>query len=347
MAQLSSFNMSSKLLGSRTIFAAITSIAALAFASATSQGAAQTLHRLTGPTAPVNAGGDASLVVEFKDLPENPVCGMSVSFGDGAAINVRVGEKGLSDFPVKITHRYAAPGNYLVKISGKTLFRGLFTLVSCGGDDLTAMVAVGTQPAASSAPTPAPSTNPSARSLQEREEALARREREIEAEQKRLELSERQKRVEERERALREREMALARDSTTAAPPPAPVVVAATSGHAPISGAPDIRPVLEQSMSMTGIQLQQRSKELNSQQYSGKGRIENIVDDQKCDEPGSLYAACGQILISVSVFAKVLIQVPSPVSGDLSRLRLGDEFVFRNCRILSLRKGSAVCDLLR
>lgn len=87
---------------------------------------AQTLKslRLAGAT-PVVAGQQASLEIELSPAGGSVWCGLRVDFGDGAARELRVGENGAADLQLRIPLRYAAPGEYMIKVSGRMMSRGL------------------------------------------------------------------------------------------------------------------------------------------------------------------------------------------------------------------------------
>jgi hypothetical protein len=60
-------------------------------------------------------------------------CGLEISFGDGDTRTVRAGMNGAQDFPLKLTHSYANPGKYVVKVEGKSVIRGLKSAGACQG----------------------------------------------------------------------------------------------------------------------------------------------------------------------------------------------------------------------
>ena len=81
--------------------------------------------------------------IDVANAPNaNKSCGLDIQYGDGVVEEFLPGRNGPQDFPVRVTHVYAAPGNYVIKAVGKTKFRGLATAFACTGADLYAPHAV-------------------------------------------------------------------------------------------------------------------------------------------------------------------------------------------------------------
>lgn len=94
----------------------------------------QTLTKLSSDASKVLVGGEVSLQADLDPRPDGqPWCGLEVKFGDGNSQIVRVGENGLKDIPVKLTHTYAEPGEYSVLAEGKSIFRGFKSAAPCSG----------------------------------------------------------------------------------------------------------------------------------------------------------------------------------------------------------------------
>lgn len=72
----------------------------------------------------------------------NKSCGLDIQYGDGVVEEFLPGRNGPQEFPVRVTHLYTAPGNYVIKAVGKTKFRGFATAIGCTGADLYAPHAV-------------------------------------------------------------------------------------------------------------------------------------------------------------------------------------------------------------
>lgn len=89
----------------------------------------------------ITAGEPMALSLELSPPPEGQRtrCGLIVTYGDGATIEYRVEDVSR---PFQIGHTYAMPGNFQVKVEGKTLFRGLNTAMACGGAALTFSITV-------------------------------------------------------------------------------------------------------------------------------------------------------------------------------------------------------------
>ena len=82
------------------------------------------------PNTPISFQVDFNLA----NVP-NPYCGVEISFGDGNSQTIRAGLNGAQDFPLRLTHSYAAPGKYVVKVEGKTAIRGFKSAAACQGSD--------------------------------------------------------------------------------------------------------------------------------------------------------------------------------------------------------------------
>jgi hypothetical protein len=327
----------------------LSAVIALAWLSTAAPSLAQTLSGLRTPSGPVAPGTDTEIIVELTDALRNAACGISVRFGDGNTRDFRIGDQTGPAIAFRIPYRYASAGNYIVEISGKSLFSGIIPIWACQGPEVSGVISVGTQAVEGNPQPSREPPRPSASSLKEREEALQRRARELEAQTRRIELAERLRQLEEREQALRQRESMPAVTTTASAAPPITTTSAPTSAASRVDlvvNAPDLGALLSQTVGLTSVQLRERSEKLRGEQYSGKGKLQNLVDDQEC-ESGSVYPRCGQLLVSIDVFTRVLIQVPSPVSGVIARLSVGDEFSFANCRLISIAVRRATCDLLR
>jgi len=77
------------------------------------------------------AGKAVQIQVDFdQTYAENQSCGLEVNYGDGDTQSMRTGK----DLPLKLSHTYASPGQYVVTIQGKTVFRGLKSALPCGGN---------------------------------------------------------------------------------------------------------------------------------------------------------------------------------------------------------------------
>ena len=72
-----------------------------------------------------------TLRFDFSHIKGN--CGIAINWGDGGLQNIRVGRDVPKSFPVK--HRYNSDGEYLVKIFGKSLIRGLQGVTRCEGNE--------------------------------------------------------------------------------------------------------------------------------------------------------------------------------------------------------------------
>jgi hypothetical protein len=324
-------------------------VIALAWLGVSTPSMAQTLSGLKTPSSLVAPGTDTEIVVELIDAPRNSACGVSVRFGDGNTRDFRISDQTGPNIAFRIPYRYASAGNYVVEVAGKSLFSGIIPTWACQGPEASGVISVGAQAVEGNPQPSREPPRPSASSLKEREEALQRRALELEAERRRIDLAERLRQLEEREQALRQRESMPAVTTgasgtllggSTSAP------IGAASRVDLVGNAPDLGALLSQTVGLTSLQLRERSEKLRGEQYSGRGKLQNLVDDQEC-ESGSVYPRCGQLLVSIDVFTRVLIQVPSPVSGAIARLSVGDEFPFANCRLISIATRRATCDLLR
>ena len=135
-------------------------------------------------------GLPVTITLEF-DSPR-PWCGLEVQWGDGAEDTVRVGHEKFNNFPLQITHTYKTPGQFLLKIVGKNISRGLRSATPCGGLPKETTVTV--------------------ESAQQKAEAEKSRN---EANRAKEEADRKYRELEEKEAELRRREEKLERDRRT------------------------------------------------------------------------------------------------------------------------------------
>jgi hypothetical protein len=92
--------------------------------------------KLVSTPAPVSSAVTIGIEID----PEQATsiwCGVTVAFGDGEVAELRL------DSPMQqITHTYQSPGQYVARIEGKVLIRGLRTAFPCRGEALTQTVSV-------------------------------------------------------------------------------------------------------------------------------------------------------------------------------------------------------------
>jgi len=143
---------------------------------------------------------------------QNPYCGLEISFGDGETQTVRAGLDGAPDFPLRLSHTYANPGKFAIKVEGKTVIRGFKTASACQGtvkQHLITIVDVAAEKAKDE--------------LERKERALAAKQKELEQSAERLakdqneqalraqrlqaqELAQKQREIEQRERILEQKQ---------------------------------------------------------------------------------------------------------------------------------------------
>jgi hypothetical protein len=95
---------------------------------------AQEIVHIRAEQAKLSPNTPIAIQVDF-DLAnlQNAYCGLEINFGDGNTQTIRAGMNGAQDFPLKLTHSYASPGKYVVKVEGKAVIRGLKSAVACQG----------------------------------------------------------------------------------------------------------------------------------------------------------------------------------------------------------------------
>jgi hypothetical protein len=82
----------------------------------------------------VAAGVPVTVQVDFntKDVPK-PWCGFQIDYGDGESEDVRVGFEKHQDVPLTFRHTYQDPGQYVIRLSGKSFIRGFRSSSPCDG----------------------------------------------------------------------------------------------------------------------------------------------------------------------------------------------------------------------
>lgn len=148
--------------------------------------------RLLGTAEP---GVPVSIAVDIDLADGSRSCGLDIDYGDGTVEEYLPGNSGPRDFPLKVKHTYPSVGNYIVKVMGKTKFRGLGTSFACTGSDLFATVPV-TDESAKKA---------QAAALASKEREMAEKEANLERMAKTLEQAKQAQIAKENEFALKER----------------------------------------------------------------------------------------------------------------------------------------------
>lgn len=167
------------------------------------QADAQNLRRVLVERPAVAVGTSLSIQVE-ADIsgPERPYCGLTIDYGDGSRQDVRAGENGPGDFPIRVNHVYSNPGEYAIKVEGKFLARGFFSASACRGSVTSVSVRVFDARA---------EREMEESQLRQRELAARESQMRLEAQQmerQKLELAQKEQQQREEELALRRREIA-------------------------------------------------------------------------------------------------------------------------------------------
>lgn len=126
---------------------------------------AQALKALQVPTEAVAVGEAAFVEVELTPAGGSVWCGLRIDFGNGTTRDIRVGDNDRADLNLRVPVQYASPGDYLVKVSGRMLSRGLRSAAPCEGEARSAVLRVLRGPAlatAGAASPPEPGTPPTA-----------------------------------------------------------------------------------------------------------------------------------------------------------------------------------------
>jgi hypothetical protein len=97
--------------------------------------AAQTIAEVKVEPATAKVGEAVTITANFDDAA-NPNCNVRVYFGDGASHDFKINQ--LKDVPLVTRRTYAKPGNYTVRVEGKTALPTL----KCVGQTKSAKVAV-------------------------------------------------------------------------------------------------------------------------------------------------------------------------------------------------------------
>lgn len=108
--------------------------------------AAQTLVAARAPTPVAVPGQEIAFEIDLQRESGTPWCGLRVDFGNGQSREFRIGDNGASDLALKFAQRFPSPGVYTVRVSGKTLVRGLRTAAACGGGEKLVQVQVDVSP---------------------------------------------------------------------------------------------------------------------------------------------------------------------------------------------------------
>jgi hypothetical protein len=70
-----------------------------------------------------------------------------VDFGNGISRDFRIGDNGTADLALRFAHRFPSPGVYSVRVTGKTVIRGLRSATACeGGEKVLRVQVEGSQP---------------------------------------------------------------------------------------------------------------------------------------------------------------------------------------------------------
>jgi hypothetical protein len=126
----------------------------------------QTLKALRVAGETIVVGDTAFVEVELAAAGGAVWCGLRIDFGNGATRDIRVGDNDKADLALRVPIQYGSPGEYLVKVSGRLLSRGLRSASPCEGEARSTLVrvqrsaaaveGVGTPAVASAMPPPQP-----------------------------------------------------------------------------------------------------------------------------------------------------------------------------------------------
>ena len=102
----------------------------------------QTLKALRVAGETIVVGDTAFVEVELAAAGGAVWCGLRIDFGNGATRDIRVGDNDKADLALRVPIQYGSPGEYLVKVSGRLLSRGLRSASPCEGEARSTLLRV-------------------------------------------------------------------------------------------------------------------------------------------------------------------------------------------------------------
>lgn len=105
---------------------------------------AQTMSNLQLSSSSIHPGEAVSIAVDVDFSTANPpLCALEVHYGDGSSEQRRVEARELNNGRLILQHSYQNAGTYVLRVEGKTMFRGFKTAMACHGASLERTLTVG------------------------------------------------------------------------------------------------------------------------------------------------------------------------------------------------------------
>lgn len=173
---------------------------------------AQTITGISANVTTANMKEPVRVTVNL-DLPpdKSPWCGLALTYGDGSRSEHRIEDK--KDLPFVVSHGFANPGPYTIRVEGKGLIRGLRSASACDGSSMTVAISVVDPAVERERIQAAQAENQRKRELAERERELLaredevkRRDQEVREKSAKMEQTRRLRELEDREKAIQARE---------------------------------------------------------------------------------------------------------------------------------------------
>lgn len=192
----------------------------LAFAFTTAN--AQTLQRIE--IDPAQPGTNTSVTVLIHYTPgEQNFCGLTLDMGNGQSQSIRIGHEQDTSSPIRRTVVFNNPGNYIIRVEGRFLSRGLRSAAACSGNPQPLAINVVDLQAENNRRAELEAQQKAQESLRQAEEQKRQmQERELELRRKELELREMQLRQQEAQRRASQQPTPSVRPAAPPPPPPIP-----------------------------------------------------------------------------------------------------------------------------
>ena len=113
---------------------------------------AQTMSNLQLSSSSIHPGESVSIGLDIDfSTAKPPLCALEIRYGDGSSEQRRVEARDLNNGRLILQHSYQNAGTYVLRVEGKTMFRGFKTAMACLGASLERTVTVANTKAAAPA----------------------------------------------------------------------------------------------------------------------------------------------------------------------------------------------------
>ena len=113
---------------------------------------AQTMSNLQLSSSSIHPGESVSIGLDIDfSTAKPPLCALEIRYGDGSSEQRRVEARDLNNGRLILQHSYQNAGTYVLRVEGKTMFRGFKTAMACLGASLERTVIVANTKAAAPA----------------------------------------------------------------------------------------------------------------------------------------------------------------------------------------------------